>query len=626
MGCGASSAGGGHGAGGNPAPGRGPGEASARQGPEEGDARGWGVPALAGADVVLPQESRYWKVDRNLTLFAAAAKLKSRAVRLRRRRSLRVDDGGSGGRGGAGAEEADDGGRGDAGEVRAEAEGVDGVEADGVADSMDVALVEARVGVAPQSQPLPAIEGASVDTPRDALLAMGRINALRQCYGFPAWTWSPSWAEKARRHCEYYVGVAEDRFGVGHFEDPAHPLYSVEGDEAARSSGIAFGGRQLLDFLDSMLEGPLHRKQFLSRFGSSNGGAFLANADGSRACCLLPGTIDRDRAAPAPRWLMYPPEGFMDASPKFVAERPEPRPRGHRADYARGELGSTGLIVEVAITAEEDQRRYAGVSGVSWVDCCTGQGVPHWQSCPAHPSIEIDEAMWRGLYNQAMPTDPRQNHLAQRSVLLGAHSPVVPGHTFEVRMTLHLDGPAEDVPLLWRFGTRAPCVHRVVTSADMDEAQKYIGLMDTLELGPGDFSYFAQRENYWFPAGIREIRGSGADRTRLEVQTLCFQQAGFAFRDLTLEGRDDKTMLYLHNDSGAEVLLEGVSLFSTGRAGHIGRGTLLRIDGCDLAGITTGERMFCWLSEGEFLVGPKGVSNAKDLRNFNGAEWIPIAA
>ena len=363
-------------------------------------------------------------------------------------------------------------------------------------------LVSAAIAAAPTSQVQPAprsplldpaflaLAGEGLDgEPLGTKMGLALINELRGLYGFQPETFSSSWAEKAKQHCEYYLATGD----TGHYEDKESEHYTEGGDEAAHISGLAYGGRQFVDALNSLLAGPFHRRSLIYPWPSSIGLCYLSDGlkDG-RVCAMLPGkpvnedTMWDDDAALSPRFKCFPPDGFNKAHGTFAGESPDPRPPDARS--------ACGLIVSVVFSRPEDINDFRKLTVHRFHDSTADQPVAHWSKDPARGGTPVSEAEWMEIYNEPKPKG--KNHLeSQEEVWLGALTPLAAGHRFEVDLTFEFEGSTER--LTWSFETLPP------SSWTIDDPESNDFRTALLFSTPCDTLYFTRRGGvYNVPAGV----------------------------------------------------------------------------------------------------------------------------
>jgi hypothetical protein len=387
-------------------------------------------------------------------------------------------------------------------------------------------LVRAVVAAAPTSQVESAPSSPLLDPsflalagdglegqPLGTTVGLALINELRGLYGFAPDAFSASWAAQAKQHCQYYIATGE----TGHYEDPKSKYYTKGGDEAAHNSGVAYGGRQFVDALNSLLAGPFHRRSLINPWPSNIGPCHLrGGGEDERVCALLPGkpinkeTMWEDHANLSPRFKCYPPDGFKKAFGTFGGETPDPRPPDARS--------ACGLIVSVVFGKPEDIRNFRKLSVHRFHDATAHQEVAHWSKDPARGGTPVSEAEWLMIYNQPKPKG--KNHLeTQEEVWLGALNPLPAGHRFEVDLTFEFEGGAT-VRLTWSFETLPPTAWTVddPEGGDYSTALLFSRACDTL--------HFARRGGvYKVVPGMRGTslefaRVQGADGAQLLLDHL----------------------------------------------------------------------------------------------------------
>jgi hypothetical protein len=92
---------------------------------------------------------------------------------------------------------------------------------------------------------------------------LAEINTYRLAAGLNPVVEEPSWSAALMKHLKYMIysppQYAVGQYASAHTENPASPYYTPEGDQAGRSSNLAWGyGGTPVDAIDIWLTGPFH--------------------------------------------------------------------------------------------------------------------------------------------------------------------------------------------------------------------------------------------------------------------------------------------------------------------------------------------------------------------------------
>ncbi len=88
---------------------------------------------------------------------------------------------------------------------------------------------------------------------------LDRVNTYRAQVGAPPLTESASLSANAAKHAAYMAATNT----VTHYEDPANPYYSAEGDLAARNSNLSAGAADPIFAVDGWMAAPFHALMML---------------------------------------------------------------------------------------------------------------------------------------------------------------------------------------------------------------------------------------------------------------------------------------------------------------------------------------------------------------------------
>lgn len=291
-----------------------------------------------------------------------------------------------------------------------------------------------------------SIQNLTSDVPLESRLALARIQAYRVAAGLPPFVYDPELSKLAAAHVRYVLArCARGETYTGHFEDPASPYFSRDGDTAARWSGISYSGRTLLA-AESLLTGPYHRSQFLDprplRIGAGSGEAASPRCGISLFPTFPVEGVARTAGAPA-RFTPFPPAAVADVPTFFGGENPDPRARfGYRDGY-------TGYPLTVTLRSPADVAALRGVSA-RVIARDTGREVAVWVSYPGRPSVATPPDIYGpGGAGQGTAQAFMQNF---SMVFVMPERPLAPATTYRAEVTLDL--PAGREKLAWEFRTR----------------------------------------------------------------------------------------------------------------------------------------------------------------------------
>ena len=289
--------------------------------------------------------------------------------------------------------------------------------------------------------------------PADRALALDRLNQYRIAAGLEPYTYDAVLSGMGQAHADYILANAGTGDEGSHFERPGSPKYTKSGDEAARTSGIAYGEADPLLALEGLMGGTYHRLQFL-RPGETRVG--LGHSFGPP----LPGSYDsggtlfvtREGKVPSspmgPRFVLFPPAGFDDTPTTFAdGEFPDPRP----------DLGTdspdTGFPITISLK-HEDVGSFESATVV--VKDEAGSTLQTWLSYPGRPAVANPDL---GIYadDKAPIAESYRNNF--NAVFILPKVPLAKGSTYSVRAELKIGGRTE--LLAWSFKTRDPVLWTV---------------------------------------------------------------------------------------------------------------------------------------------------------------------
>ncbi|MEI6046240.1 MAG: CAP domain-containing protein, partial [Chloroflexota bacterium] len=141
-------------------------------------------------------------------------------------------------------------------------------------------------------------------TPSDPLPSqwLARFNAYRAAAGLPPVTEDAALSAADAKHVDYMLLNPNE---MVHDEDPTHPGYSPEGQQAAKQSNLARGGSNN-DPIDMWMSDILHRYGMLKPELISTGYSFKCNAQG---CGAALNVIAKTTGTGLPDGVVYPGNG-----------------------------------------------------------------------------------------------------------------------------------------------------------------------------------------------------------------------------------------------------------------------------------------------------------------------------
>ena len=185
---------------------------------------------------------------------------------------------------------------------------------------------------------------ASTPTPERAI---EMLNEWRAQIGARPVAQDPAQTDGCRKHANYYRLNPQT---TGHYEDPKLPGYTPEGDEAAASSVLSYGGEEVGPYMweaavyhrTSILDPRLATTGFWSEFGLGCMGVFGEAA----------------RTEPALTFHPYPYDGQREiAFDIYEGESPDPHDNRHLGRYAcvgLPEAAAGEVLVLVELTVDVD--------------------------------------------------------------------------------------------------------------------------------------------------------------------------------------------------------------------------------------------------------------------------------
>lgn len=344
-------------------------------------------------------------------------------------------------------------------------------------------------------------------------VALGRLNSYRIAAGLVPYHYDPELRKMAEAHVRF--AAASSRANLpwqGHFETYGQPGYSREGNEAASTSGIAYGNSDALSALEGLMEGTYHRLQFL-RPNETRVGVGFGKWESNSICLFVtrPGKGGQAKTAgsAAPRFVLFPPPDSSGIGTTFGwGENPDPRP-GYDA-LAPGQRVPTGFPITISLSQEDTttfQRAEVRVLDMN------GSPVDCWVTDPAHPSTSKAPQIYaKGVSLDSVFARNFDN------VFIMPKTPLQKGSRYSVHAALAIGSQTADIS--WSFTTAPAFVWNV--SANPDEpwqdikyALEHSSPGDTVQLAPGTYDI----QDAVRLSGVRLV-GAGAHQTRLRFALL----------------------------------------------------------------------------------------------------------
>lgn len=192
---------------------------------------------------------------------------------------------------------------------------------------------------------------------------LGTVNAYRATAGLTPVTAEPAWVAGAAKHARYMLETGT----ITHAEDPSHPAFTPDGDEAGRRGNVAmmWGGRaDARTFLDLWMVGPFHAAGILDPRLQRSAYA-QATADGTTTA-VLDVIRGRDAGGPAPtRPVVWPGDGAgVPLTSYGGGEWPDP------LTACAGYTAPTGLPIVIQFPATPDVTSHRLTSAGAPVEHC----------------------------------------------------------------------------------------------------------------------------------------------------------------------------------------------------------------------------------------------------------------
>ncbi len=174
-----------------------------------------------------------------------------------------------------------------------------------------------------------AVISMAASLPAPAVAAEGdpawltRVNDIRTANGLAPVAVEPAWNEGIAAHLKY-IRLTPPEYKTGeyanaHRENPASPYYTVEGDNAGRSSNLTYGSRDELDAVNAWLAAPFHAIGML-RPGLNRIGLYRDPVNGSAGQDVIRGL----GSAATPTAVVFPGPGTTTDLVAFRGESPNP--------------------------------------------------------------------------------------------------------------------------------------------------------------------------------------------------------------------------------------------------------------------------------------------------------------
>jgi len=418
--------------------------------------------------------------------------------------------------------------------------------------------------------------------PTDRAAALERLNRYRLAAGLRPYRYDQALSDMGQAHADYILANAGTGNARGHFESTRARGYTRGGDEAARTSGIAFGERDPLAALEGLMAGTFHRLQFLrpeeTRVGLGHSyGPPVAGSYDSGGTLFVTREEDGVASPAAPRFILFPPDGFDDALSTFAeGENPDPRP-GIGPDSP-----DTGYPVTISLLPD-DVRTFEGATVVVTDD--TGADVPCWLSYPGRPAVDHPDLSIYAGDTAFMVQAYRDNFDA---VFILPIAPLGKGRTYSVRAELRIGGTTEI--LSWSFATRGPTLWSVRPGSsdpryDLETVLDGAADGDTIRLAAGEYSI---TEPIIIDKAVRLVGEPGRTVMRFaasgDTSSLAIEST-VVMRDLDIKG---DFSVYL--SEGSALLFKGCRFTGADKLNPLSfmeRGSRLVLEGCDFKSLAS---------------------------------------
>ena len=455
---------------------------------------------------------------------------------------------------------------------------------DGLPAELTAALQPLFGVTASYSPPAAPVEGLTDDLDPLTVISLRQLNAWRVAAGLTPYRYDPDLTKLAQAHVRYAMANSQANLRwTGHFETPTQPAYSKEGNEAASTSGLAYGDSDLYEALVSLMSGPFHRLQFLrpeeTRIGAGFGSwAGPGNSIGLFVTREPAGRNGSSAETGEPRFVLFPPPGSSGIGVSFNGENPDPRP-GFQA-MASDDRPATGYPITISLSWDDARAFTSADVAVTDAD---GHPVPCWVTDPAHPSTTVAP----NIYGPGVSAGDAFTRNFN-AVFIMPRATLKRGATYSVKARLVIGSKPSD--LAWSF-TTAPAVSWKVRPAprspwsSLAYAVAHAAAGDTIELAGGSYSVADTIRL----EGVR-LTGAGAGATRLAFEDarvmpfVCTGAAAVEHLSISHGGQ------IFYEPSGSTLLLRDVSISGgdgESVAAALQRGSTLVLDQADVSGFAT---------------------------------------
>lgn len=360
------------------------------------------------------------------------------------------------------------------------------------------------------SPPTTAVEGMPADIDPFIGLILRTMNRDRVQAGLPPYRYDNSLTAMAMAHVHYMLENCNTA-PMAHYELKNLPGYTAAGDEAAATSGLAFGDNTPYGSLE-LLAGAYHRIQFLDPTETRIGYGFGSSSQQGCSVGLFvtrpPATNGSTAtAARQTRFILFPGPDATDVPTAYMeGETPDPRP--NVPVDASGNEVDTGYPITISLSYDDaDAFRSAQVT----LTDASGHDVPFWESDPTHPS----QSTAPDIYGPGVDAAPafQSNYDA---VFIMPRQPLLRSTRYTVDARLQIGG--NESHLHWSFSTTAATIWEVRPDAStpwetLSGALQIAMPGDIIQLAPGSYT----SRDVLYPGNLRII-GAGVGKTVINLR------------------------------------------------------------------------------------------------------------